>query len=244
MEQVKIPLSQTKRYWLIFVLILSTLFALTSQTLAAPTGDITGEVATPDANTCYVDLVADVPSDFDGTVYVLLSHEDGEFYNVSCNALSGFKGTKQVPKGEFWVEEVYTSEDSFVYEAFLNAEDNFVLEENIKTLHVEVKYNPLGAEFVEDPDRFGPAESTPEVTPDEPTPEIEEPQPSVSTEPSSSSSASSEAGDIEEDTPEQAPESENAVSGLIKHIMIVLAGSAVFCGIVFVIVYFVRKRNE
>lgn len=245
MMNIKLRLQQVIRALFYFSLIVTLSFLSTVRTLAAPTGDIHDEPSGPEAGMYYVDLIATVPDSFEGMVYVLLSHEDGSYYTVRCDKLSDYESTALLPLGRYVVESVYTSEDSMVYEAFLETE-GFVLEEHIETLAVEVKYNAEGAAFdpsqdsssdisSDDPSSADPDANT-EANPNPSAPTKDEPV--APADPGANPSADESRGeDLEEE-----PTLLMSIGSVVKGFLTFLVGSAVFAGIIFILVYFVRRR--
>ena len=239
MMQVNFSLRSVGRLILSAALVFCLIVSFTSTVLAAPTGDISQESSGPAANMYYVDLRADVPDGFDGRVAVLLSHESGEYYTVSCDRLSGYKGSAEIPKGEYWVEKAYTSEDNLTYEAFLEVE-SFILGDKVQLLNVTVKHNAEGTNPTVDAPGNEPATDEPSVVqpvappsqnpadPDNNAPDID----------------ANEQDTDKEQAPDETPEPEGGIWQVIKSLLIFLAGSAVFACIVFVVVYFVRRRMD
>ena len=246
MMYVNFRLQQVTKAFFHFVLIIALLFFSTVRTLAAPTGDIHDEPSGPAAGMYYVDLIATVPDGFEGMVYVLLSHEDGTHYTVRCDKLSDYESTAELPLGRYVVESVYTSEDSMVYEAFLETE-GFVLEERIQTLAVDVKYNAEGAAF--DPSQDVPPEDTSSDDPSSADPDVDtpaNPNPSAPTTDEPSGSADPEvnppADEGRGEDPQEEPTLLMSIGSVVKSFLTFLVGSAVFAGIIFILVYFVRRR--
>ena len=245
MMNIRFRLQQVTKALFHFALIIGLLFLSTVCTLAAPTGDIHDEPSGPAAGMYYVDLIASVPDGFEGMVYVLLSHEDGAYYTVRCDKLSDYESTAELPLGRYVVESVYTSEDSMVYEAFLETE-GFVLEERIQTLVVEVKYSAEG-------DAFDPIQdSSPDTSSDEPSPADPDadspanPNPSAPTKDEPAGSADPESNPSSDEGRGEAPQEEPtllmSIGSVVKSFLTFLVGAAVFAGIIFILVYLVRRR--
>lgn len=212
---------------------------------AAPTGDISNEASNPGENMIYVDMQATVPDNFNGTVSVLLYHEGvGDYYTVRCDALSDYRGTAKVPVGRYSVEEAYTDQDQLAFEAFVDVYE-FEVGDTGHRIDVTVKYSNAGDQYSQN--QGSSVELPPDDWTNEPPKDDEKedtPTPDVKDEPS--------ADDTPEETPvedvEKTPEGDPGLAGsflkILKSFGIFLVGSAVFAGIVFVIVFFVRKRNE
>lgn len=196
----------------------------------------------------WVDLQATVPEGFNGSVSVQLMHADsGEVYTLTSYLLNDYCNSKQLPLGKYTIERAFTSEDSFLYEAFIDLDD-FELKTS-KPLDVTVKENPDGALILEElsskpeepevPDKSEP--ETPAVPPSESVTESE-PEPSEpaidtsSEEPfepddQSSTSSSADSSNVSE---------QDGNFSVLERIGMTIVATVIFVGIVFFIVYIVR----
>lgn len=218
----------------------------------ADTGDSAAESTVSedfldDPNAAYVELNVEVPEGFRGSVSVLLmNQETNEKYTITAYRVNYYSNSLQLPYGEYSVEQVYTSENSMVYEAFVE-EDSFQLESNY-TLHAKVLHNADGEAYVNgetDIDKESSSAetgnastTTPDVTqePDhtQGTADTQDQDADVTPAPDDSSAAQ------QENTPTAQPESKGSV---VTYILKVIIGTAVFVGIVFGTVYIVRKKQ-
>lgn len=244
MRQLHLMLHHAKRLIFAFLLTICMMTMSLPCAFAAPTGDISNEVSGPGENMIYVDMKASVPDNFNGTVYVLICNENSEYFTVSCNDLSGYEGTAQVPVGSYYVEKAYTSEDHLAFEAFVDVYE-FEVGDRGHRIDVTVKYSSEGDNYSEN---FG---STEELPPDDLTPTPDDSQsgqdatdPEVKDEPTTGDDAAQTPADDEEKAPDlEDPEQGSSLWRFIRGFVIFLIGSAVFTGIVFLTVYLVRKKN-
>lgn len=232
----------------LFLLLLSIPSAL-----AAPTGtsDTTTEPPAEDTfiddpEGAYVELVAEVPEGFRGSVSVMLQNkETGEMYTITAFRVNFYSNSKLLPYGEYSVEEVYTSEDNMTYEAFIE-EDGFNLNSNY-TLHAKVLHNENGAAYVDgssdvdkepsngttgatDTGTASQPKDTGALEPDDPTGTDQTPAPDKDSK-----------ADQQQNTPaDDQPESKGSV---VAYVLKVILGTAVFVTIVFGTVYIVRKKQ-
>lgn len=212
---------------------------------AAPTGDISNEASGPSENMIFVDIRASVPDNFSGSVGVLLYHEDeGDYYTVRCDALSDYRGTAEVPVGRYSVEKAYTDQDQLAFEAFVDVFE-FEVGDTGHEINVTVKYSNAGDEYSQNQ---GSSEELPPANQDDQPPQDEDSQDTPAPDEKEDPSTTAKPDETPSDDEEKAPTDDSGLGGsflkILKSFVIFLGGSAVFAGIVFVIVYFVRKRNE
>lgn len=208
-----------------------------------------------DPDGAYVELNAEVPEGFRGSVSVLLmNQETNEKYTITAYRVNYYSNSLQLPYGEYSVEQVYTSENSMVYEAFVE-EDSFKLESNY-TLHATVLHNAAGEAYVN-----GEADIDQDISCSE-AGNMSTPTPDTTQEPDNNQvvdhtaqgtdNSQDQAADMtpatddssapqQENTPaDDQPESKGSV---VTYILKVVIGTAVFVGIVFGTVYIVRKKQ-
>lgn len=208
-----------------------------------------------DPDGAYVELNADVPEGFRGSVSVLLmNQETNEKYTITAYRVNYYSNSLQLPYGEYSVEQVYTSENSMVYEAFVE-EDSFKLESNY-TLHATVLHNADGEAYVN-----GEADIDQDTSSSE-AGNMSSPTPDTTQEPDNTQGAdhTAQGTDNSRDqdadvTPAQddssAPQQENTPAddqpeskgSVVTYILKVVIGTAMFVGIVFGTVYIVRKKQ-
>lgn len=249
------------RLFSVLLLTVVMLFSLIPNAYADPTDtEDTGTDFTvtedflEDPEGAYVELKAEIPEGFRGSVSAMLKNEQtGETYTITAYRVNFYSNSMLLPYGEYSVEQVYTSESSMTYEAFID-EDGFNLSSNY-TLHARVLHNDTGAAYVDgssDVDK----EQTPATEPTGETTDTNTP-----TSPSQDSgSVNAPEGTNSEQTPspdenkpaddttqqeqnapaDDQPESKGSV---VTYILKVVIGTAVFVGIVFGAVYFVRKQQ-
>ena len=245
-----------------FLLVLVLLLSLTSNAFADPVDAEGAESNTPgsekfidDPDGAFVELKVEVPDGFRGSVSAMLKNkETGEMYTITAYRVNFYSNSMRLPYGEYSVEQVYTSENSMTYEAFID-EDGFDLSSNY-TLHARVLHNETGAAYVDgssdvDKEQVPANETSGEPTDADTT--VSQPQDSenvnsgetTDTESTPSPDESKPADDDttkqEQNTPaDDQPESKGSV---VVYILKVVIGTAVFVGIVFCTVYFVRKQQ-
>lgn len=244
-----------------FLLVLVLLLSLTSNAFADPvdaegaeSNSPTSEKFIDDPDGAFVELKVEIPDGFRGSVSAMLKNkETGEMYTITAYRVNFYSNSMHLPYGEYSVEQVYTSEDNMTYEAFID-EDGFDLSTNY-TLHARVLHNETGAAYVDgsseiDKEQIPSSETTGEagdtetssrpqdsenvnsgeVTDTEQTPSPDENKP-----------ADDDTTKQEQNTPtDEQPESKGSV---VVYILKVVIGTAVFVGIVFGAVYFVRKQQ-
>jgi len=231
----------------VFSLALFLLIACCFPVYAAP-ADTEATADVP--STKWVDLQAYVPADFKGSVSVLLqSDETSELYTVTSYPINDYLNSIQLPVGKYTVMQVFTSEDSFLYDAFLETE-SFDLQSSIQ-LDVTVSHNPEGAAFLNDleaqaktgPHQEDTVESTAEPAPEAPTTDI-----SVTHEPSDNTSSTTDSTAIDTeaedeistttDETEASPSAENAEQESVLFRFIKSALSFLCAVLIFAVVFF------
>ena len=226
------PLRWFSVFLLAFVLLLSMI------------SSVSAEQFIDDPSGAFVELKVETPEDFRGSVSVILMNkETGKTYTITSYRVNFYSNSMQLPYGEYSVEQVYTSENSMVYEAFID-EDSFNLSSNY-TLHAKVLYNESGAAYVDG--SSGSAQS--------PTNEPPSPLQDPSTSDPNNTTASDQNPKPDESTPDKkddsAKQQQNTPAGdqpeskgsVVLYILKVIIGTAVFVGIVFGVVYIVRKKQ-
>lgn len=224
-----------------FLLVLVLLLSLTSNVFAEPfIGDPAG---------AYVELKAEVPDGFRGSISaMLMNKKTGETYTITSYYINYYSNSMQLPYAEYSIEQVYTSENSMLYEAFID-EDSFNLTSNY-TLHAKVLFNESAAAYVDG--SLGSVQDPANDAPDsEPASQPQDSDISNSdnmTDPDQNSKPDEATPDKKDDPAKQQqntpadnqPESKGSV---VIYILKVVIGTAVFVGIVFGTVYIVRKKQ-
>lgn len=233
--------------FLIFISIPSVLAAPTDNPDTDPPGAGTF-IEDPDG--AYVELVVEVPEGFRGSVSaMLMNQETGKTYTITAFRVNFYSNSMQLPYGKYSVEQVYTSEDGMTYEAFIE-EDEFDLNANY-TLHAKVLHNEAGAAYVDgssdidkepvtgsttDTDVSSNPQNSGNTSSGTTTGTEQDPTPS-----DASASNKGEKADQQQNTPaDDQPESSGSV---VIYILKVIVGTAVFVGIIFGVVYLVRKNQ-
>lgn len=217
------------------LLSLLLMFMLMSTAYADPTEEQHG----PTYKDGTVHLVATVPEGFGGTVSVQLSNvETGELHTVTCYASAGHDTYTELPLGTYFVERAFTSEDSFVYEAFTEYFE-FTLG-NFQELTVNVTHNEDAQAYLD--------EQAAQQRP------VDQQQEQQGSEPQESGITSAPAEDKEDASEPVKPEdtvqvpapddtqSTEEEGSILNYIGKVVIGTAVFTAIVFGIVFLVRKK--
>lgn len=231
------PLRWFSVFLLAFVLLLSMI------------SSVSAEQFIDDPSGAFVELKVETPEDFRGSVSVILMNkETGKTYTITSYRINFYSNSMQLPYGEYSVEQVYTSENSMVYEAFID-EDSFNLSSNY-TLHAKVLYNESGAAYVDG--SSGSAQSpTNDASDSEPPSPLQDPStsdPNNTTVSDQNPKPDESIPDKKDDSAKQQqntptddqPESKGSV---VLYILKVIIGTAVFVGIVFGVVYIVRKKQ-
>lgn len=220
-----------------------------STVLADPTVDgpgttgedlpIVDETFMDDPHGAYINLVAEVPEGFRGSVSVMLRNEEtGEMYTITVFRVTSYSSDSELlPYGKYSVERAFTSENSLAYEAFVD-EDTIDLTSNY-TLHAKVVHNEAGQAYIDgnsDVDKrssdntAGTDTSTGALEPDDSTGTDQTPAPDKDSK-----------ADQQQNTPaDEQPESKGSV---VAYVLKVILGTAVFVTIVFGTVYIVRKKQ-
>lgn len=220
-----------------------------STVLAAPTVEdpgttgedlpIVDETFMDDPHGAYINLVAEVPEGFRGSVSVMLRNEEtGEMYTITVFRVTSYSSDSELlPYGKYSVERAFTSENSLAYEAFVD-EDSIDLTSNY-TLHAKVVHNEAGQAYIDgnsDVDKrssdntAGTDTSTGALEPDDSTGTDQTPAPDKDSK-----------ADQQQNTPaDEQPESKGSV---VAYVLKVILGTAVFVTIVFGTVYIVRKKQ-
>lgn len=220
-----------------------------STVLADPTVDdpgttgedlpIVDETFMDDPHGAYINLVAEVPEGFRGSVSVMLRNEDtGEMHTITVFRVTSYSSDSELlPYGKYSVERAFTSENSLAYEAFVD-EDSIDLTSNY-TLHAKVVHNEAGQAYIDgnsDVDKrpsdntAGTDTSTGALEPDDSTGTDQTPAPDKDSK-----------ADQQQNTPaDDQPESKGSV---VAYVLKVILGTAVFVTIVFGTVYIVRKKQ-
>lgn len=220
-----------------------------STVLADPTVDdpgttgedlpIVDETFMDDPHGAYINLVAEVPEGFRGSVSVILRNEDtGEMHTITVFRVTSYSSDSELlPYGKYSVERAFTSENSLAYEAFVD-EDSIDLTSNY-TLHAKVVHNEAGQAYIDgnsDVDKrssdntAGTDTSTGALEPDDSTGTDQTPAPDKDSK-----------ADQQQNTPaDEQPESKGSV---VAYVLKVILGTAVFVTIVFGTVYIVRKKQ-
>lgn len=243
----KFSFTKTRHLLTTLVLILFLLFLIAPTVHAVPndSSSISSEEILG-----WVDLQATVPKSFKGSVSVQLMHTgSGEVYTLTSYLLNDYCNSTQLPLGEYTIERAFTSEDSFLYEAFIDL-DNFDLKTS-QPLDVTVKENPDGALILEE---LATKPEAPEV-PNQSESETPTPSESVS-EPSSDASEPTEQASSEDpfETDEQPSASSSADTSnvseedgkftILERIGMTIVATVIFVGIIFLIVYIVRSHYD
>ena len=252
--------SKPIRVCLAVLMALSLFFLFTPCALAAPTDTPDASSEPPGADTflddpegAYVELVAEVPEGFRGSVSVMLKNEEsGEMYTITSFRVNFYSNSLMLPYGEYSIEDVFTSEDSMIYEAFIE-EDCIKLDSNY-TLHAKVLHNETGAAYVngdsdidqEPMDDMNSEENTSgnEITTDTPSQPLDTGAAKPDDTPDADETVTPDDNDKEDELQnapaDDQPESKGSV---VLYILKVFIGTAVFVGIVFGTVYIVRKNQ-
>lgn len=231
------PLRWFSVFLLAFVLLLSMI------------SSVSAEQFIDDPSGAFVELKVETPEDFRGSVSVILMNkETGKTYTITSYRVNFYSNSMQLPYGEYSVEQVYTSENSMVYEAFID-EDSFNLSSNY-TLHAKVLYNESGAAYVDgssgsvqsptndasDSEPSSPLQDPSISDPNNTTASDQNPKPDESTPDKKDDSAKQQQNTPADDQPE-------SKGSVVLYILKVIIGTAVFVGIVFGVVYIVRKKQ-
>lgn len=200
---------------------------------------IVDETFMDDPHGAYINLVAEVPEGFRGSVSVMLRNEEtGEMYTITVFRVTSYSSDSELlPYGKYSVERAFTSENSLAYEAFVD-EDSIDLTSNY-TLHAKVVHNEAGQAYIDgnyDVDKrssdntAGTDTSTGALEPDDSTGTDQTPAPDKDSK-----------ADQQQNTPaDDQPESKGSV---VAYVLKVILGTAVFVTIVFGTVYIVRKKQ-
>lgn len=200
---------------------------------------IVDETFMDDPHGAYINLVAEVPEGFRGSVSVMLRNEEtGEMYTITVFRVTSYSSDSELlPYGKYSVERAFTSENSLAYEAFVD-EDTIDLTSNY-TLHAKVVHNEAGQAYIDgnsDVDKrpsyntAGTDTSTGALEPDDTTGTDQTPAPDKDSK-----------ADQQQNTPaDDQPESKGSV---VAYVLKVILGTAVFVTIVFGTVYIVRKKQ-
>lgn len=200
---------------------------------------IVDETFMDDPHGAYINLVAEVPEGFRGSVSVMLRNEEtGEMYTITVFRVTSYSSDSELlPYGKYSVERAFTSENSLAYEAFVD-EDTIDLTSNY-TLHAKVVHNEAGQAYIDgnsDVDKrpsdntAGTDTSTGSLEPDDTTGIDQTPAPDKDSK-----------ADQQQNTPaDDQPESKGSV---VAYVLKVILGTAVFVTIVFGTVYIVRKKQ-
>lgn len=200
---------------------------------------IVDETFMDDPHGAYINLVAEVPEGFRGSVSVMLRNEEtGEMYTITVFRVTSYSSDSELlPYGKYSVERAFTSENSLAYEAFVD-EDTIDLTSNY-TLHAKVVHNEAGQAYIDgnsDVDKrpsditAGTDTSTGALEPDDSTGTDQTPAPDKDSK-----------ADQQQNTPaDDQPESKGSV---VAYVLKVILGTAVFVTIVFGTVYIVRKKQ-
>lgn len=186
-----------------------------------------------------VHLIATVPEGFGGTVSVQLSNvETGELYTVTCYASAGHDTYDELPLGTYFVERAFTSEDSFIYEAFTEYFE-FTLG-NFQELTVNVTHNENAQTYLDEQAAQQAASSQQQEQ------QGSDPQQSGTTSvPSEDKEDTSEPVKPEDTAQDTAPDDAEGTEekgGVLEYIGKVVIGTAVFSLLVFGTVFIVRKK--
>lgn len=200
---------------------------------------IVDETFMDDPHGAYINLVAEVPEGFRGSVSVMLRNEEtGEMYTITVFRVTSYSSDSELlPYGKYSVERAFTSENSLAYEAFVD-EDSIDLTSNY-TLHAKVVHNEAGQAYIDgnsDVDKrssdntAGTDTSTGALEPDDSTGTDQTPAPDKDSK-----------ADQQQNTPaDEQPESKGSV---VAYVLKVILGTSVFVTIVFGTVYIVRKKQ-
>jgi len=223
------------RRGIVTVLSLLMVFLLISTAYADPTDEPPEQLYTDGT----VHLTATVPEGFGGTVSVQLSNvESGELHTVTCYYSAGHEAYEVLPLGTYFVERAFTSEDSFVYEAFTEYFE-FTLG-NFQELSVNVTYNEGAQAFLDN------QEAQQGVVSQQPNEQVSTPQEGDTTPvPEDNQDEVSDAAQPEDntsDTPSVDTQIAEEEMSLLDYIGKVLLGTVIFTAIVFGVVFLVRKR--
>lgn len=189
-----------------------------------------------------VHLSATVPEGFGGTVSVQLSNvETGELYTVTCYASAGHDTYDELPLGTYFVERAFTSEDSFIYEAFTEYFE-FTLG-NFQELTVNVMFNEAAQSYLDEQAEQQSQQSTDLQQSQE---QGSEPQESGTTSaPAEDKEVTGEPAKPEDTVQDTAPDDAEGTEekgSVLEYIGKVVIGTAVFSLLVFGTVFIVRKK--
>lgn len=113
---------KSQRVISIFLMSVVMLLSFIPTVFAVPgtSEDVPGNVS----NLGWIDLSANVPEGFSGSVFVQIRNvADDSYYDIECFVLNNFKNSKQIPLGNYEVVAVNTSENPFLYYASCDAEE-------------------------------------------------------------------------------------------------------------------------
>ena len=234
-KPLRVCFSALLALFLIFISIPSALAVPAEKPDAEPPGE---GAFIEDPEGAYVELVAEVPEGFRGSVSaMLMNQETGKTYTITAFRVNFYSNSMQLPYGKYSVEQVYTSEDSMSYEAFIE-EDEFELNSSY-TLHAKVLYNEAGDAYVDGTSDIDKAPSDGTTTQQKPTGTAEPDDTSGNVQ--APAQDKDDKADQQQNTPaEDQPESTGSV---VIYILKVIVGTAVFVGITFGVVYLVRKNQ-
>lgn len=200
---------------------------------------IVDETFMDDPHGAYINLVAEVPEGFRGSVSVMLRNEEtGEMYTITVFRVTSYSSDSELlPYGKYSVERAFTSENSLAYEAFVD-EDSIDLTSNY-TLHAKVVHNEAGQAYIDGNSDVDKRSSDNTAGTDTST-GVLEPDDSTGTDQTPAPDKDSKA-DQQQNTPaDEQPESKGSV---VAYVLKVILGTAVFVTIVFGTVYIVRKKQ-
>lgn len=200
---------------------------------------IVDETFMDDPHGAYINLVAEVPEGFRGSVSVMLRNEEtGEMYTITVFRVTSYSSDSELlPYGKYSVERAFTSENSLAYEAFVD-EDSIDLTSNY-TLHAKVVHNEAGQAYIDGNSDVDKRSSDNTAGTDTSTGALE-PDDSIGTDQTPAPDKDSKA-DQQQNTPaDDQPESKGSV---VAYVLKVILGTAVFVTIVFGTVYIVRKKQ-
>lgn len=237
-----------------FFLMLSTAYADPTESEGIASDETTTGKFIEDPTGAYLTLSVDVPEGFRGSVSVTLENEETqEEYTVTAYRVNFYSNSISLPFGKYSISRVFTSEDKFLYPVHL---DEYELDiQSNHTLHASVTYNETGAAYVDgsseiDKEQIPSSETTGEAGDTETSSQPQDSENVNSGEatdteqtpsPDENKPADDDTTKQEQDTPaDEQPESKGSV---VVYILKVVIGTAVFVGIVFGAVYFVRKQQ-
>lgn len=243
------------RFFSVFLLVFVLFLTLTSNAYAEPS-ETGGSESTPstseafidDPDAAFVELKVEIPDGFRGSVSAILKNkETGKTYTITSYRVNFYSNSIQLPFGVYSVEQVYTSENSMTYEAFID-EDEFTLSSNY-TLHAKVLFNESGASYVDGSSDLAqnPSDNDPKTgsSSQEQDSDILSPDnTSDSGQPSTSDVSTPDDNDNSEKQQNTPTNDQSESKGsVVTYILKVIIGTAVFVGIVFGVVYIVRKKQ-